>query len=209
MKKGMILNLKRFRPLDYVTQNKLLILLCVVYIVGIIIGCVALSEGNWILKYAKTFIDNFIKLHTTETFFSKLLNCILRYLIVLVLYFLTGASMLGVALTPFITLWLGVFCGAVSARLYALYGIAGIAFNAIIIIPPVVLFILVCFFAGKHSIEFSLSIAKLTLPNSKPINLFVSFKNYCSKYLIFLIFILASSILEIVLNLLFLKFFNF
>ena len=209
MKKGMILNFKRFRLLDYVTQNKLLILLCVIYIIGIVIGCVALSEDNWILKFAKTFLNDFINLHTGATFFNKLLNCFLRYFSVLVLCFLTGASMLGVALTPFITLWLGIFFGAISSRLYTLYGIGGIAFNAIIIIPPVVLFVLVCFFAAKHSIEFSLTIAKLTLPHSKPMNLFVGFKNYCSKYLIFLIFILVSSILEIVLNLLFLKFFNF
>lgn len=209
MKKGIILNFKRFDLLNYVTQNKILILLCIIYIIGIVVGCIALSDDNWILKFAKSFLDDYTTLHSSASFFSKFLNCLVRYVSILVLYFLSGASMLGIALTPFITLWIGIFFGTIASRLYALYGIGGIAFNAIIIIPPAVLFILVCFFAAKHSIDFSLMIAKLTLPHSKPINLFISFKNYCSKYLIFLIFILASILLEIFLNLLFLDFFNF
>lgn len=209
MKKGIILNLKRFKVLDYVTLNKIFIMLCVVFIAGIAIGSTVLSKNSKLFEYTEEFFKEYISLHTTNTFFKKLLVCTFRYLTVLVLYFLSGTSMLGVATTPFITAWQGILFGCVTSYLYGEHSLSGIAFNAIIFIPPSVIFTLCCFFAARYATDFSLLIAKLTLPRSKPASLYLNFKNYCIKYLIFIGVSLICASLEIILNIFFLKFFNF
>ena len=209
MRKGIIVNLKRFKILDYVTLNKIFIVLCIVFILGIAIGSIVFSKNNWLSQTTESLFKSYILVHSGNAFFKKLLVCFSRYLIVLVLYFLSGSSMLGVAVTPFITVWQGILFGSLSAQLYSSHGLSGIAFNAIILIPSAVIFTICCFFAARYAIDFSLLIAKLTLPRSKPASLYINFKNYCVKFLIFIVVSLICAIIDIVLNLLFLKFFNF
>jgi len=209
MRKGIIVNLKRVKILDYVTLNKIFILLCGIFILGIVLGTTVLSKNSFLSQNAEYFIDYFFQLHNNNLFFKKLLLCSLKYIAVILLYFLSGTSMLGVAVTPFITLWQGIFIGCITSYVYATHGLNGIAFNAIILIPSSIIFIMCCFFAAKYAIDFSLSIAKLTLPQSKATSLYIQFKDYCFKYLIFVAMSLICSTLEIILNLLFLNFFNF
>ncbi len=209
MRKGIIVNLKRFKLLDYVTLNKFFIILCVMFITGIVLGSTFLSKNSWLAQVTETFFESYITLHNNGTFVKKLLFSFLRYLVVLILYFLSGSSMLGVVVTPFITLWQGIFCGSISSQLYDTHGLSGIAFNAIILIPPTAIFTVCCFFAARYSIDFSLLIAKLTLPRSKPASLYINFKDYCGKYLFFLSVSLICAIIDVILNLLFINFFNF
>ena len=209
MKKGIIVNLKRFKLLNYVTLNKIFIVLCLLFITGIVLGSSVLSKNSWLSQNTDLLFESFINVHTNKTFFSKLLSCYARYIIVLILYFLSGASMLGVAVTPFITVWQGILTGSITSYLYASHGLSGIAFNAIILIPPLSIFTVCCFFAARYAIDFSLSIAKLTMPKSRPASLYIEFKNYCGKYLIIVGIVLICSLIEIILNLLFLNFFNF
>lgn len=209
MRKGIIVNLKKLKLFDYVTLNKIFIVLCAVFIAGLAIGSIVFSKNKQLLQYTESFFKSYISVHSDNAFIKKFLLCFLRYLIVLILYFLSGSSMFGVAVTPFITVWQGILFGSVSSYLYGTYGLSGIAFNAIILIPSAVIFTVCCFFAARYSIDFSLSLAKLTLPRSKPCSLYINFKNYCGKYLIFMALSLMCAIIDVVLNLLFLKFFNF
>lgn len=209
MRKGIIVNLKRFKVLDYVTLNKIFIILCAVFIAGIAIGSAFFQKNGWLSQTIKTLFESYISSHSSNLFFKKFIVCFMRYLIVLIIYFLSGSSMFGVAVTPFITVWQGILFGAVSSYLYQSYGLSGVAFNAIILIPPAIIFIICSFFAARYAIDFSLNVARLTLPRSKPASLSISFKNYCGKYLIFIAVSLACTIIDIVLNKFFLKFFNF
>lgn len=209
MRKGIILNLKRFKVLDYVTLNKIFIVLCVIFIAGIAIGSTVLSKNGSLAEYTKSCFNEYISLHKTDAFFKKFINCFFKYLVVLILYFLSGTSMLGVAITPFITVWQGILFGSITSYLYTKHSISGIAFNAIIFIPPSVVFAVCCFFAARYAIDFSLLIAKLTLPRSKPASLYINFKSYCIKFLIFIGISLICTFIEITLNIFFIKFFNF
>lgn len=209
MRKGIIVNLKRFRLLEFINLNKFILILCSLFVTGIILGSAVFFKNEFLSDLVKILFDKAILIHTQNKFFKKLFSCFLRYFIVLILYFISGTSMLGIAVIPFLTLWQGVFTGNLIAQFYNLYGLNGIAFNAIIVIPPLSVFIVCCFFAAKHSIDFSLCMAKLTMPKSRPISLYLTFKNFCGKYLIFLGVSFICTLIEIILNLLFLKFFNF
>lgn len=209
MKKGIIVNLKRFKALEYVNKNKILIVICFVFIIGIALGSSLFFDCNWLTKFINVIFNNAVKTHIKNPFFEKFFMCIVKYIVVLVLYFLWGASLFGVAVVPFISFWQGILIGNLTAHLYELHGLSGIAFNAIIVIPPLAIFIVCCFFAAKLSIEFSISIAKLTMPGFRAISLFNSFKVFCSKYLVYLSVGFVCTLFEIILNLLFIKFFNF
>ncbi len=209
MRKGIIVNLKRLKLLDYVTLNKVFILLCVLFIAGITVGSLMFSKNVWLTNIAELYFNHYTTVHTGSNIFKKILICFVSYLLVLTLYFLSGTSMLGVAVTPFITVWQGIIFGTVSSYLYQSHGLNGIAFNAMILIPPSIIFTICCFFAARYAIDFSLDVAKLTLPRSKPASLYINFKIYCGKYLIFIAISLLCSIIDIILNLLFFKFFNF
>ncbi len=209
MRKGIILNLKRFKLLDYVTLNKIFIILCVLFIAGIILGSTLLLKNSWLSQNVTLIFKDFLTTHSKNTFFKKFFICVARYILILVFYFLSGASMLGIAITPFVTVWQGILFGSVASHLYATYGLGGIAFNAMILIPPLTIFIVCCFFAAKCAIDFSLCIAKLTMPKSRPANLYIAFKDYCFKYLIFIGISIICTFIEIFLNQLCLKFFNF
>lgn len=209
MRRGIIVNLKRFKLLDYVTRNKIFIILCVLFITGMTFGAIIISKNSLLSKSVQLFFNSFLEVHIGNNFFKKLFKCITRYIIILIIYFLSGASMLGIAVTPFITLWQGIFIGGIISYLYSSLGLSGIAFNAIILIPPISVFSVCCFFAAKRAIAFSFDIAKLTMPKSRPTNLHDEFKNYCGRYLIFAGVTIICALLEIILNLLFLKHFKF
>lgn len=209
MRKGIIVNLKRFRIINYVNLNKIYVMFCVLFIFGIIIGSTFLSENNFIMQYAEQLFKSYISVHKNAVFFKKFFSCLARYISIIVLYFLSGVSMLGVATTPFIILWQGISFGYISSYLYSLYGFTAISFNALVVIPPLIIFIICCFSAARYAIDFSISIAKLSMPKSKPVSLYLGFRNYCVKFLIYILVSLLCSVIEIVLNLLLLKFFNF
>lgn len=209
MKKGIILNLKQLKLLDYVAVNKIFIFLCAVFILGIFIGTARFDSGNFLSQSSEKLFSSFTKLHTEYKLITRFFICFSRYIFILILYFISGASMLGIAITPFITFWQGIFTGGITSHLYATYKLSGISFNAIVFVPPIAIFAVCSFFAAKYAIDFSLSIAKLTLPRSRPVSLYNTFKIYCTKSLIFIAIAILCTVCEIILNILFLKFFNF
>lgn len=209
MKKGIILNLRWFKLRDYVTSNKVFLSLAALFILGVILGSVWLSDDSWMTKISRSTFERFIAVHSDGGFFNKFFVCFLRYITILFIYFVTGTLMLGVAIIPFITVWQGIAIGNITSYIYAQHGISGIAFNAIILITPLSVFVICCLLAAKDSINLSLDIAKLTLPKSRPASLNTAFKDYCTKYIILVGVIVICVLIEIILNVLFLKFFNF
>lgn len=209
MRKGLILNFNHLKIIDYVNVNKILIALSVIFIIGLTLGTFVLSDNSLLSNTTESYLKEYIFLQQNNDFFKKFLYCLLKYIFVLMLYFISGTTLFGIAVTPFITLWQGIWFGSIISYLYSTYNLSGIAFNAIILIPTAVINIICCFFAAKYSIELSLTTAKLTLPQSKPTNLFIHFKDYCIKYIVFVGVLLFCTLFEIVLNSLFLKYFKF
>jgi len=95
MRKGIIVNLKRFKVLDYVTLNKIFLMLCMLFIAGIAVGSAVFNKNNWLSDTAEMFFNHYISIHTDANFLKKLCVCFLSYLFVLIFYFLSGTSMLG------------------------------------------------------------------------------------------------------------------
>ena len=151
---------------------------------------------------------SYLSVRLGKSVFSILISSFLFAASVLVGMFLCGSSMLGVVLSPLAVFFGGFFCGSFCSYLYSQFSLKGIAFNAVIIIPSFIILIVCIIFSACDSVKFSLVLAKLTLPSTYPVNLYLDFKRYCGRYLIFVALCLISGLVDSVLSHSFLKLFD-
>lgn len=200
MKKGTVLSLKNLKFTDFMAKNNILVILILLFILGLAAGTFSGSKVSVLSDYSDDYLKRFISERTNATFFSVTLDSFMGSALTLLLTFAAGTSMLGVILVPTIFLLRGVLYGSVSALLYSEYSVKGIAFNAVLIIPAAIVFIISFILSSRESIKFSLIIAKMTLPGSPSPNLSADFKNYCGRYLFICLLVLASALVDAVLS---------
>ena len=200
MKKGTVLSLKNLKFTDFMAKNNILVILILLFVLGLAAGTFSGSKISVLSEYSDDYLKRFISERTNATFFSVTLDSFMGSALTLLLTFAAGTSMLGVILVPTIFLLRGVLYGSVSALLYSEYSVKGIAFNAVLIIPAAIVFIISLILSSRESIKFSLIIAKMTLPWSPSPNLSADFKNYCGRYLFICLLVLASALVDAVLS---------
>lgn len=200
MKKGTVLSLKNLRFADFMAKNNILVILVILFIIGIAAGTFSCSKVSALSDYSEAYLKRFISERTDASFISVTLDSFMGSTLTLLLTFAAGTSMLGVILVPLISLLRGALYGGVSSILYSEYSVRGIAFNAVLIIPASIIFIISLILASRESVKFSLVIAKLSLPGSPSVNLSVDFKNYCGRYLFICLLVLASALVDAVMS---------
>lgn len=200
MKKGTVLSLKNLNFTDFMAKNNILVILVILFVLGLFAGTFSGSKINALSEYSEDYLKRFISERTNAAFVSVTLDSFMGSALTLLLTFAAGTSMLGVILVPAIFLLRGALYGTVSAILYSEYSVKGIAFNAVLIIPAAIIFIIALILASRESIKFSLVISKMTLPGSPSVNLSIDFKNYCGRYLFICLLVLASALVDAVLS---------
>lgn len=200
MRKGKVLSLNNFKPMEFVAKNNILAVLVVLIAAGVSVGIFTESKIQVLSNYSATYLERFIALRSGESFLSVALSSFMSSALVLLTLFAAGTSMLGVILVPFIAAFRGFLYGGISALLYSEYSVKGIAFNAVLIVPSAFIFLVALLLAGRESMRFSLLMVKLTLPGSPSVNLAFDFKNYCGRYLFIAIIVLASALTDAVLS---------
>lgn len=209
MKKGKVLNLRGCNKIfEFVRVNNLLIILTVCFIIGLCFGVLTLKKYDFLKSYAEGYISDFMLSRTGTGFFKITLDSFLSSMLFIFLSFSCGASLLGVVLVPLCVSVRGFLYGCVTALLYAEYSLKGIAFNAVLLLPPAIIFIIALILASLESVRFSLLLARITLPATVPTNLSYNFKNYCGRYLLFCILVLVSAVADALLSVNFLTRFS-
>ncbi|MBQ7726899.1 MAG: stage II sporulation protein M, partial [Clostridia bacterium] len=133
---------------------------------------------------SESYLQTFIAKRTDPTFWPLLFHSFLTSLFILFLSFALGTSMLGVVLSPILLLIRGFLYGSVAALLYRTYAVKGIAFHAVLILPAAFFLIIALLLAARESVQFSLQIAKISLPASSAGDLSADFANFCGRYLV-------------------------
>ncbi len=206
--KGRVLSLRKIKNANFLTKNKALFIMLLIFAAGIFISCITYSAKRPLLNWEKIFTALYLK--RTGAGFLKLLGLsILTYFSVLVIFFVTGTSIIGVAAVPLVLFMLGFINGGIMSYLYSGFALKGIAFNAIIILPPAVIFFVACFFAAKSAFEFSLLLSRLTLTRTGAGGHILDFKDYCAKFLLLLLVIIITSLVDAGISGMFIKFFKF
>lgn len=211
MKKSKIFSLNGHVLISSIIQNKLLILLTTTTLIGIYIGCILIKKDYSLsCRFASDTFADFLSLRCADnTFFKILFSSLLTAVIYAILIFLGGTSFVGILFSPTVLFIKSVLLGTFSAYIYSAYGLKGIAFNVLIFIPCNLFLLLGLILAVKESVCFSLTLAKLTMPQGYAVSIFNNFKKYCMRFLVVLLLLLLSSILDAFCSSVFIKFFNF
>ena len=209
MKRSTVLNLRQIGITDFLNKNKIFLLMAITFAVGCIAASFIYPENKKLQGIISDYFLNFLSHRIDKKFFNVFISSFLELAFYMLVIFLGGSSMFGVVLIPFIVLIRGLYYGGFSALLYSEFALKGVAFNALVFIPPALIFTLCIFFAAKESINFSLRLAHISLSNSLPSNISVEFKNYSGKYILFLFVSLISALIDAGLSTSLMQFFNF
>ena len=196
MKTATVLNLKGLHIKELFCKNKVLYVFALLFLFGVVFGTVLFVKNQNVRLYAESLFDFYVSARKGRGFLKIASHSFISSVYLLLFSFFCGASLLGLVFIPISVCFSGAAAGAVISFVYSAYSFKGIAFNAIILIPPL-LPILVCFlFSAKESFFFSICISKLTMPKSRPANLYDGFRLYCGKFIIFLLIVFLSSIIN-------------
>lgn len=208
MRKTKIVNLRSFNLISYLSKNRLTFFLSLMFITGVALGTLLYAKSSGVQILAGRIFAAYFSCKTGSSFILSVLKWFLVLFAVTALFFISGASMMGIVTIPLCLSAVGFAIGNFSAYVYSLYSIRGVAYNAVIFIPSVLIFIIALIVICKYTLAFSYTIVKLTYNKTTAKNLSADFKVYCGKYLILTVVSLASAVLDATLNNLFLKFFE-
>ena len=209
MRRTKILNLKHFNLINGFAKNKILFLLCLFLILGIGVGCISYSKSVNAVNAAQFFYKLYFLPKVNNSVWSVIFKSFSLLTCVAAVFFVFGTSMMGIVAIPFCTFCVGFISGDFAALMYSNYAVKGIAFNAVIFMPAALIFLVSLISVSKHSVNFSLSLTRLTFVKTGAKNLSDDFKFYCGKYLVFLALVLCAAITDGILNKFFLHFFGF
>lgn len=209
MRKGRVISFKSCNKIiDFIFKNRFLVVVSVFFVVGFILSVVFSGKYDTVNDWGITLIESFIKNRTDSTFLKIAINSFFGSMFFIVICFASGTSVLGMIFVPLCVAARGFIYGTVASVLYSEHLLKGIAFHTVLILPSAIIFMLSFLFAANESINFSLMITRLTLPQTMPMNLSLSFKNYCVKYLIACIIVVFSASVDALLCGSFLKVFS-
>lgn len=210
MRKGRVLSLNKSQFTNYLYKNRIILLLALFFIFGIFLGVALLEKSNVTYSVSELFFEKYLINHFGASFIKIFFNYFLSAVVLIFVIFISGTSFIGVVLSPFIMLLIGYFFGGFLGFVYHLHSIKGIAFNAVMIIPPAIFLIIGFLLSAKQSLNFSNELLKLTFRSSYSSgSVFELFKDYCIKYLLFLIFPIVSAVVDGLFSRTVLKFFDF
>lgn len=191
-------------------ENRKLLFLTFTFIAGLCIGVIVVrgADGSLLKMISDTF-SSYVSHRTGQSFFKTLFFSITSVFPFFAAAFIAGLCVVGTPFVPLVSCFRGLGIGLTSGFLYATYGLKGIAFSALLIMPPALISSIALLLACRESMCFSLVLARAAAPRSGPVALHNDFKIYCLRFIFILGMILASSLLDSVMSLSFMRFFTF
>ncbi|MBE6760842.1 MAG: hypothetical protein E7551_00975 [Ruminococcaceae bacterium] len=194
--------------LELINQNNSLIFMVFCLILGFLAGVLifktkSIAEGY----YSKEFINLYNELNSG--FVLAILNSFLEQLPFVAAIFLSGTCMVGTVLVPSALVVRGAVYGMIFAYAYFTYGLMGIVFSLLILIPSAVISSIGFILSSREAVGFSLSLARLAFPETKKPHIEQDFKLYCMRQLFVMIFFVTSAFVQGLMSVSFISFFKF
>ncbi|MBQ0083890.1 MAG: hypothetical protein KBS52_03910 [Clostridiales bacterium] len=203
------INLRKSKFVDSVSKNRFLIVLAVLYVFGMILGAVLLGKSSSVYSVAQTSFVGFRQIRTDKDFFGIFFSALTSFAPAVIALYLSGTSVVGVALSPLIICYCGFTYGIKAGYIYLKYALQGIAFNSLILIPCTVIAAIGYFICASRAFGFSAGLIRVIMPQKSSAEIFESFKNYCRSFTVVIIIFLISALLDAVTAVAFFKYFSF
>ena len=209
MKKGTVFSLRKIGLYDFLMQYKFQILLCILFCAGFISATFIYSKSDDFSNYISSEFVFLLERRINKKFFYALSYSFVSYFSLLFFIFISGTSLFGIILVPFIVFSIGLIYGGFSSFLYAEHALKGVAFNAVFLVPTIIILSACIFFSAKESLQFSLRMAKLCVQKNTCVNLSAEFKFLCGKYILSVFILILLSLIDAALSVSILNLFNF
>ncbi len=193
---------------EVINQNNSLIFMAFSLLLGFLAGVLIFKTKNTVSGYySKEFILLYNKLNSG--FMGAVLYSLLEQLPYAAAIFLSGTCMVGAVLVPSTLLIRGAVYGMMMAYAYFAHGLLGIVFSLLILIPAAVIASIGIILSAREALGFSLSLARLALPDAKKPRIEQDFNLYSLRQLFVLIFFVSAAFIQALMSVSFISFFNF
>ena len=209
MKKGRVLSLKKTGLFKIANKDKTKIFLFFLLIVGIVFGVFLFSDKHNIGVFIGKFANFYIKSHSYKELLRILLSSFFLFLMIDLVFLVSSISLSGAITIPVFILFLGYAFGNLLSYNYSTYSLKGLAFNAVLIIPVFVSYLIVLVNTAKFSFTFALMLSSTIINNDKPIKVSVEFVTLIKRYLALLLFTILISLVDALLSFYLIKMFEF
>lgn len=197
MQKGRVVNLGRLKSvIDFLKTNWCLLTLSISFVLGLLFGTLYSGGNTNFAKLCAKITDSFIELRSSAEFFEIFKDSFLMNSAFLISIFIFGISITGVTLVPIIMFFKGLHFGSLASIIYSDFALKGIAFNALILIPPSVVFVIFLIISSKSAMRLSLSLIAVTLPNNTPKSFSFLFNKYWKQHIILIIPIIIAALMD-------------
>ncbi|WMJ23127.1 stage II sporulation protein M [Paludicola sp. MB14-C6] len=178
-------------------NNYIFLAIILLFIVGMIYGTLLIkSQSGSLLKQLNIITKEYVGSHRTQSIISLMINSFLSSALFLVIPYLLGYSAIGQAGTLFVPLFKGLGLGATLGNLYLTYGLKGIGYSALIIVPQTAIALFAIIIGCRESIKLSNMFFISILPDREKMVTSSTVKMYNIKFLILLSFIVLSALVD-------------
>ncbi len=202
--------LKKYEILEASKNNKVLILMVLMLITGMILG--SLSTGYINMEYLHKidfiFINNF-KEKIYQSFLGIFASSSSQMLILTIILEFFALSFWGPLLIPFTVLFRGLALGLCAGYLYLIYGLKGIAFYLLIMLPGIFISSIGLLLFSSQTFKFSAKFAKSLFSKEVHQELLHVFKSHIKNSRLSFVLFLVSALADVCFTAMFVKFFDF
>lgn len=185
------------------------IIFSMIFVIGVFLGCFSVGRFEQILNDVTEEFSAFVELRRAAGFFQILKNSFMMVVPYYVMIFLCGTSVIGCVISPVVLAVKGFSYGCFAGYLYFTYRLDGIMFNALILIPSVLVAVIGLLVLTREAFSFAYLLSGICIKSNKPVNIYTNFKLYCVKSLIYIIFAIVAVLFDIGMSALFISFFEF
>lgn len=195
----------------FITQNKLLVFLSLVLLFGVFLGSniEELMKSQTVGNITSMFLNDFKNRASQPIFYVFISSLSSIFMFILVSFFM-GLSIWGFLFVPLIPFFRGFSIGLVQNYLYSQYGLKGLLFQLIVLFPGIFISSIAILLMAKESMLISQTFSNnLIFRSNSKCEKKSDLKTYIIKVGIILSIALGSVIVDMFLNFLLLRFFNF
>lgn len=196
--------------MNLIGKNKLFSLLVLFLLVGMAFGAyyARFADENTLINLDFFLASNF-KMRTDPSIITTFMVSLTSSFIFILTAFLMSLCVYGTVLLPLLPFYRGFGIGLTAGYLYSTYGLKGIGFHFLVLLPGVFISAVGIIMSTRESILLSIKLAEKVFPNSNLDKVWPNFKSYLKKsgYIIIILCIAAG--IDLIFSGIFAKMFSF
>ncbi len=207
MKHSTVLYLNRFKTISTIKENSSVIAFTFLFIISLFAGCLFFSAGKTDLL-SEVLLKTCVTQKISQPFFTVFLLTLVTEIVFLMLIYLFGTSLIGIAFIPVVIITKGFLLGILLGNLYLNFKFQAIAYNLIIIIPASCVSVLALITGACNSLNLSYCLGKLLISEGQSENK-PQLKKVALQFFGLLAIIVFSALIQSLMFVAFVNFFEF